>query len=69
MKNVLQWFSEGIKPKEVRELSQVSKVGQSARRAKSRTVDSILFEKENDFCTTFGSAYGRLTLRQLAYFA
>ena len=34
--------------------------------AKSRMVDSILFEKENDFCMTFGSAYGRPTLRQLA---
>ena len=47
------------------------RLAESASRpdAKSRTVDSILFEKENDFCTTFGSAYGRPTLRRLAYFA
>ena len=31
--------------------------------AKSRTADRILFEKENDFCTTFQSAVGRPTLR------
>ena len=37
--------------------------------AKSRTVDSILFEKESDFCTTFGSACSWPTLRQLANFA
>ena len=36
---------------------------------KSRTVDSILFKKENDFCMTFGSACCRLTLRRLAHFA
>ena len=31
--------------------------------AKSCMVDSILFEKENDFCMTFGLACGQLTLR------
>ena len=30
--------------------------------SKSRTVDSIIFEKEDEFCTTFVSAVGRLTL-------
>ena len=35
MKNVLQWFREGIKPKEARESSQVSEVSQSAGREKS----------------------------------
>ena len=34
--------------------------------AKSRTVDHILFEKESDFCTTFGLAHGWPTLRWLA---
>ena len=37
--------------------------------AKSRMVDHILFEKESDFCMTFGSAHGWLTLRWLANFA
>ena len=36
--------------------------------AKSRMVDSILSEKENDFCTTFGLACSWPTLRQLANF-
>ena len=27
---------------------------------KSRMVDGIIFEKEDDFCTTFESAIGRL---------
>ena len=36
--------------------------------AKSHTVNSILFEKENDFCMTFGSACGQLTLRQAGQF-
>ena len=31
MKNVLQWFREGMKPKEARESSQVSKVGQTQK--------------------------------------
>ena len=34
--------------------------------AKSHTADHILFEKESDFCMTFGWAVGRLTLRWLA---
>ena len=34
--------------------------------AKSHTADHILFEKESDFCMTFGSAVGQLTLRWLA---
>ena len=34
--------------------------------AKSRMVDHVLFKKESDFCTTFGSALGRPILRWLA---
>ena len=34
--------------------------------AKSRMADHILFEKESNFCMTFGLAIGWLTLRWLA---
>ena len=34
--------------------------------AKSRMANHILFEKESDFCMTFGLAIGQLTLRWLA---
>ena len=34
--------------------------------AKSHMADHILFEKESNFCTTFGLAIGWLTLRWLA---
>ena len=33
---------------------------------KSHMADHILFEKEDDFCTTFVLAIGQLTLRWLA---
>ena len=68
----MRMFYNGL----VKELSQKKRrnrhrLVKSASRpdAKSRTVDSILFEKENDFRTTFWSAYGRPTLRRLTYFA
>ena len=34
--------------------------------AKSHMADHILFEKESDFCMTFGLAIGQLTVRWLA---
>ena len=54
MKNVLQWFREGMKPKEARESSQVSKVGQSAGCEKVVRSTAFFSKKKTIFVRLLG---------------